>query len=39
MDMGKSTLLALIDASVISLGQSMQTGNLSLLLPSYQHEQ
>lgn len=38
MDMGKSTLLALIDASVISLGQSMQTGNLSLLLPNYQYE-
>lgn len=38
MDMGKSTLLALIDASVISLGQSIQTGNLSLLLPNYQYE-
>lgn len=37
-EMGKSTLLALIDASVISLGQSIQTGNLSLLLPSYQYE-
>lgn len=37
-EMGKSTLLALIDASVMSLVQSIQTGNLSLLLPSYQYE-
>lgn len=37
-EIGKSTLLALIDASVISLGQSIQTGSLSLVLPSYQYE-
>lgn len=31
---GQSTMLALIDASCISLGQSIKDGNLSLVLPA-----